>query len=177
MTKSDQNRLMREFQERCRTLGLSVTYQRLSIYRALLQLTGHPSPDDVYQLVKRAYPSISLATVYKTLERLERAGLISKPNIIHETARYEHRVGHHHHLVCVSCKRLDDLDPDELAADLPREAQHLGLPESVRREYEISDYTITFRGVCRACKRSGANGNGRAPAGSSADAVTPAETR
>jgi Fur family transcriptional regulator, peroxide stress response regulator len=131
----------------------------------------------VYQLVKRAYPSISLATVYKTLERLERGGLISKPNIIHETARYEHRVAHHHHLVCVSCKRLEDLEASDLGVELPREAHHLGLPESVRREFEISDYTITFRGLCRTCKRSGGNGKGRAPLADPADEVAPAETR
>ncbi|HVY61819.1 MAG TPA: transcriptional repressor, partial [Planctomycetota bacterium] len=128
MNRAEVNQRLKEFQERCRALGLSVTYQRLEIYRALLRLEGHPSPDDVYQLVKRAYPSISLATIYKTLERLERAGLIAKPNIIHETARYEHRTSHHHHLVCTGCKRLEDLAPEELRSRLPRDAQELGLP-------------------------------------------------
>ena len=153
MNRAEVNQRLKEFQEKCRALGLSVTYQRLAIYSALLKLEGHPSPDDVYQLVKKTYPSISLATIYKTLERLERSGLIAKPNLIHETALYEARTEHHHHLVCTACKRLADLGPDELRSRLPRDAQDLGLPETVRREYEISDYTITFKGLCRACKK------------------------
>lgn len=176
MKKAEQNRRMSEFQERCRALGLSVTYQRLAIYRALIQLDGrHPTPDDVYRLVRRAYPSISLATVYKTLERLERAGLVARPSVLHETARYEHRVGHHHHLVCVACKRLEDVLPEDLGASaLPSDPRRFVLPDALRREYEVLDWSITFKGLCRACRKAGAAGNG---AGGAAPARTAATAR
>jgi Fur family peroxide stress response transcriptional regulator len=172
MNKADQNRKMREFQEKCRELGLSVTYQRLSIYRALLQIGTHASPDEVFQLVRRAYPSLSLATVYKTLERLERAGLIAKPNLLHDTALYEHRVGHHHHVVCTACKRLTDLDPDDIDAALPRAPRDLGVREAVAREFDLQDYSITFRGVCRACRKAAPKAPAAVPVESAAAAPT-----
>jgi Fur family peroxide stress response transcriptional regulator len=152
MTKAELNERMRVFRERCRELNLSVTYQRLSIYKALLQLPDHPSPDEIYKVVKKAYPSISLATIYKTLERLERVGIIGKANPLHETVRFDPRVDHHHHVICETCKRIDDLDATALRVSLPRTADGMGLPEPVRRDFEISDYQITFKGTCRSCR-------------------------
>jgi Fur family peroxide stress response transcriptional regulator len=153
MSKALLNEKMTRFRERCRELNLSVTYQRLSIYKALLQLPDHPSPDEIYRVVRRSYPAISLATIYKTLERLEKAGIIAKATLLHETVRFDPRVDHHHHVVCVECKRIEDLDAGALKMQLPREVEAIGLPEAVRRNYDIADYQITFKGVCRACKR------------------------
>jgi Fur family peroxide stress response transcriptional regulator len=152
MNKAELNERMRGFRERCRALGLSVTYQRLSIYKALLQLNGHPSPDEIYKVVRKAYPSISLATIYKTLERLERVGIIGKASLIHETVRFDPRIDHHHHVVCGACKRIEDLDAGALRLALPRTVEGMGLPEQVRRDFEVSDYQITFKGLCRACR-------------------------
>lgn len=154
MNKADLNERMRAFREQCRGLNLSVTYQRLSIYKALLQLPDHPSPDEIFRVVRKAYPSISLATIYKTLERLERVGIIGKANLLHETVRFDPRVDHHHHLICVECKRVEDLEPDEIKVPLPRTADGMGLPERVRREFDLTDYKITFTGTCRACRKN-----------------------
>ena len=153
MNKADLNEKMRAFRERCRELNLSVTYQRLSIYKALLQLPDHPSPDEIYKVVRKAYPSISLATIYKTLERLDRVGIIGKASPLHETVRFDPRVDHHHHVVCVDCKKVEDIDAGALRAALPRTAEAMGLPEHIRREYEITDYQITFKGLCKACRK------------------------
>lgn len=144
---------MKAFRERCKDLGLSLTYQRLSIYKALLQVPDHPSPDAIYQVVRKTYPSISLATVYKTLDRFEKSGLVSKVNPLHETARYDPKVEHHHHLVCTECKHVEDLDPQELTRPLPLDPRSLGLPEGRCRDFDVVDYTITFKGVCQACRR------------------------
>jgi len=142
---------MARFREACRSLGLSATYQRLAIYKALVTLP-HPSPDEICRIVRKTYPSLSLATVYKTLERLERAGIAGKVNLLHEAARFEARPDPHHHVMCVDCKRIDDLEPASLGAPLPATIDGLGLPDSVRRDYHLLGYSLMVRGLCRACQ-------------------------
>ena len=56
--------------ERCREAGLNVTPQRIAIYRALLASEDHPTPEMLYRAVSRDMPSLSLATIYKTLDTL-----------------------------------------------------------------------------------------------------------
>ena len=68
----------RQFVDACRERGLSVTHQRMAIYGALANSEEHPSAERIFARVRQAYPTLSLATVYKTLETLEGIGLIHK---------------------------------------------------------------------------------------------------
>jgi Fur family transcriptional regulator, peroxide stress response regulator len=69
MPKGGRNR-METFAARCRAAGLAVTPQRLAIFRRLVATDRHPSAEELYATVRREMPTLSLATVYKTLDTL-----------------------------------------------------------------------------------------------------------
>ncbi|GBC83399.1 Peroxide operon regulator [bacterium HR10] len=136
---------MAQFVEHCRARGLSVTPQRLAIYHALITSMRHPSAEDIYKRIRRQYPTISLATVYKTLETLEQEGLISKVTPLHETARYDANRTRHHHLICVKCHAIEDFSTEAL--------EQLQLPREVVGDWRVLDYTVQVLGVCRECQK------------------------
>ncbi len=103
------------------SVGCRCTQQRVAVLGHLVQADGHPTADDVFQAVKLLIPSISLATVYKSLETLVTAGLATR--LQGDTglvpARYEVRGHGHHHLRCLKTGRVDDVpmnfDPELIA--------------------------------------------------------------
>jgi Fur family peroxide stress response transcriptional regulator len=96
----------------CRAAGLALTPQRLAIYRALRETETHPSPEGLYARVKGRMPTLSLATVYKTLEALVRVGLAVEVPATGKTKRYDANMAHHHHLICTGCGEVRDFyDP------------------------------------------------------------------
>ena len=66
------------FDEKCKSRGLSITVQRQKVYEALMEDKSHPTVDSVYLAVRKAIPTISRATVYRTLETLADEGLIQR---------------------------------------------------------------------------------------------------
>jgi len=103
-----------EFAARCRKGGLAVTPQRLAIIKALLASADHPRADSIFAAVRRRHPTISLATVHRTLETLCDIGEARKVTMLHDSARYDGNVTRHHHVVCVECRRIRDIEIPEL---------------------------------------------------------------
>ncbi|MBI1930998.1 MAG: transcriptional repressor [Ignavibacteriales bacterium] len=131
------------FIEKCRTNGLSVTPQRLAIYKALVKDKTHPKPETVHKNILGEFPTISLATVYKTLETFEEKGIISVVTPLHETVRYEAEIENHHHIVCVRCKKILDVHDPEL--------NELKVPE-ILSGHSFINYNIQFNVICDDCK-------------------------
>ncbi|OPX34509.1 hypothetical protein B1H10_03545 [candidate division KSB1 bacterium 4484_188] len=144
MEATVKQKLVSEFIGKCRSEGLSVTPQRLLIYQALVDDTSHPSPEKVYQTLHADHPTISLATVYKTLETFQKHGLVSLVTTLHNTLRYDPKVKRHHHIVCVKCKKVIDLEDAELDA--------LKIPKAVTRENNLIDYSVHFNVICAECR-------------------------
>ena len=124
-----------------REKGLNVTYQRLLIYKHLLNSKNHPTAEEIYRSVKGEYPSISLATVYKTLETLSEHNLITKVSALHDLARFDGDTDLHHHLVCLNCKTIVDIY-DEALNNLP-------VPSS--NGFQVHGHRVLFEGVCEKC--------------------------
>ncbi len=134
-----------EFTEACREKGLSVTQQRLAVYQELSATESHPTAEEVYEKLKTQYPTLSLATVYKTLDTFEKNGFISKTRATGESARFDANRMPHHHLICRVCGKIEDL--------YDRALSQLALPDSVGSEFHVEEYQIDFRGLCRKCKK------------------------
>jgi len=132
------------FREKCRSLGLNVTPQRMAIYKALVGDETHPSPDAVFRRVRLSHPTISHATVYKTLDTFERHGIISRLTPLHESVRYDPMTSQHHHIVCVRCKKVVNLSDGELGT--------IQIPAQVKREYRVLGYSVHFSVLCASCK-------------------------
>jgi len=122
---------------------------------SFLKSTGeHVSAKDVYRELQRAFPGLGLTTVYRTLDLLNRAGIVAKINTGDGQCRYEHTAagdkGHHHHLICTSCGKIHDyrdFEAEEL--DLIKKTESI-----LNRKFgfEISGHNIEFLGKCSSCR-------------------------
>jgi Fur family peroxide stress response transcriptional regulator len=125
-----------------RSRGLKVTPQRQSIFQALHRSTTHPTAEAVYEEVSRQMPTISLRTVYQTLNDLTQMGELLAFDLGTGSVRFDPHTGDHHHLVCVSCGKVQDIE-----ADFPGVA----VPAANPFGFEVTSTEIVFRGRCRDC--------------------------
>lgn len=107
-------------QEKLNELGLKITHPRIVIYNALLNLKDHPTAEIIYKSIHKQNPSISLGTVYKTLETFVNIGLINKVKSAEDKVRYDIRTDIHHHLYCAKSDRVIDFYDEELKELLTR---------------------------------------------------------
>jgi Fur family peroxide stress response transcriptional regulator len=143
-----------DFVQRCHERGLSVTPQRLAIIQALLASKTHPSAEDICATVRKQLPHISLATVHRILEQFCEAGEARKVTPLHESARYDGHAEPHHHVVCVQCKQIRDIEMP--AADkLIEGTTSLG-------EFAVLGCSLEINALCRRCRTNQAAG-GRTP--------------
>lgn len=134
---------MEQFRAACREAGLSLTHQREVIFRALIEMEGHPNPELIYERVKSQVPAISLGTVYKNLNMFLERGLAKEVTLHHGSLRLETNFEPHHHLVCIRCKEIVDLDD----ASVEPVRLSAGLPEG----FSLQRYTVEFQGTCGQC--------------------------
>ena len=90
--------------------GIRLTRQREKILAILLQQRDHPTALDVYQRAKQKMPSISLATVYNSLEALARNGLIKQVNVDRAPTRFCANLQDHSHFFCERCGAIYDVE-------------------------------------------------------------------
>ena len=130
--------------DRFRSSGRKVTPQRQRIFSALEGDERHPSAEMVYDVVRVDMATISLKTVYQTLNELAEMGEIAALDLGTGTVRFDPNVeSPHHHLVCWSCGKVRDLfvSIEGLQVD-PTEA--LG--------YDVRSAEVVFRGLCEICR-------------------------
>ena len=132
------------FEALCRSRGIRVTAQRLAVYRALTESLAHPSAESVFRRLGGRFPSLSQATVYRTLEFLERENLIRRVSAREGTGRFDANLNKHQHLVCRVCGSLADVSVPELhEAKLPRVSG-----------FTVEELDIRLVGRCRSCSDS-----------------------
>jgi Fur family peroxide stress response transcriptional regulator len=134
------------FRQRCEELGLALTPQRLAIYQVLAGDDSHPGAEDIYRRIKPNLPSLSLGTVYRTLELFEEHGLVSRIHAFSDQARFDANLDAHHHLVCVRCRRVLDFADSRLES-LPVAQENL-------HGFRVLTHRIHLVGVCPTCQTS-----------------------
>src|SRR6202167_2774457 len=132
-----------EFAARCRRGGLAVTPQRLAIIKALLGSGEHPRADAIFAEVRLEHPHISLATVHRTLETLCEIGEARKVTMLHDSARYDGNITPHHHVVCVECRCIRDIEIPHLDRLLAGRSE-LG-------EFTVIGSTLEIHALCEEC--------------------------
>ncbi|MGH7905507.1 MAG: Fur family transcriptional regulator [Candidatus Binataceae bacterium] len=133
-----------EFAERCHRGGLAVTPQRLAIIRALLNSSEHPRAETIFAAVRREHPHVSLATVHRTLETLCSIGEARKVTVLHDSARYDGNTAPHHHVVCVECRRIQDIEIPGVEHILDGRAE-LG-------EFRLLGCALEIQALCADCQ-------------------------
>ncbi len=125
-----------------RDRGLKVTPQRQGIFRVLHENGSHPTAHAVFESVREGMPTISLRTVYQTLNDLVALGEIQQFEVGTGAARFDPAPGAHHHLVCTRCGAIRDVHFDLAGLSLSAR-QHQG--------FTISGAEVIFRGLCANC--------------------------
>jgi Fur family peroxide stress response transcriptional regulator len=148
-------RRLGEFVARCRKRGIAVTPQRLAVIRALLASESHPSADAICAAVRRRHPHVSLATVHRILEQFCEVGEARKVTLLHDVARYDGNVEPHHHVLCVRCRRVHDIEIPEVDK-LLEGTPSLGQFALIRCSLEID-------ALCRRCQLAGNRTHGQRP--------------
>lgn len=105
---------LEEIKTRLAEKGLKSTQQRIVIYNSVYHSESHPSAERIYEDVKVDNPSISLATVYKTLETLIESGLVHRVSNEDGTMRYDANLNSHNHIYCTNTKEIIDYEDPEL---------------------------------------------------------------
>lgn len=129
------------FESMLRSKNLKATPQRLSILRAMQRL-GHITIDEIYDLIKKDQPSISLTTIYKNIASMQEADILRKVQIPGHKSRFEIACHEHLHVSCEKCGALQDvfLDTDILSKEC---ASLTG--------YKLHDVSAVFSGICPKC--------------------------
>ena len=116
---------------------IKATPQRIAIYNMLVNTKQHPSVDIIYKSLKKDFPSMSLATIYKTVDMFKEAGLIQELKDASSTNRYDANIQPHPHLICIKCNRIDDLE-----MDLPFSE------DIISTINDTTNYTILYSQIC-----------------------------
>lgn len=128
--------------QKCADAGLKMTDQRKVILKVLEDSADHPSVDTVCERAKKIDPSISIATVYRTLSLLDELGLVIKHDFGETYARFEvksdHDHDHHHHLIDTETGQVIEFQSDEMEALIQKITHDLG--------YEVVDHTFEIFG-------------------------------
>ncbi|WP_167851912.1 Fur family transcriptional regulator [Hymenobacter elongatus] len=104
-------------QQRLAAAGLRATHQRILILESLLVLPGHPTAEQVHRQVMANTPTVSLGTVYKTLDSFVEVGLTKRvASADAQCRRYDSDCSEHHHLYCTDTKEIIDYCNPQLDA-------------------------------------------------------------
>jgi Fur family ferric uptake transcriptional regulator len=137
-----------------------MTRQRMVILEELRKVDTHPSADEIYELVRRRLPRVSLGTIYRNLEILAETGEIRRLATGSHLKRFDGRADDHYHIRCLRCDRLADL------------FIHLGVDLDDRikgsTDFSVLGHKLEFIGICPKCQGQAAKlpiTDGTAPTG------------
>jgi Fur family ferric uptake transcriptional regulator len=133
---------------RLREKGYRLTPQREMILAAIENSRDHISAEEIYAQVVAKYPHVNISTVYRTLDLLNKLGMVYEIDLGEGRIRYHAEgSGHHHHLVCQGCGKVIDIDEATLSS----------LKDILYRDYGFhADLRhVGIFGLCAGCRRKG----------------------
>ncbi|MGD2206770.1 MAG: Fur family transcriptional regulator [Anaerolineae bacterium] len=132
------------FIELFRKKGYKITPQRRVIFETLSQDDSHPTAEEIFRRVSAIMPDISRTTVYNTLHEMVAVdALVEVEDLSGEGTRYDVNTDQHHHLFCMSCHTLLDID---------RAYKGLVLSPDEAAGYRVVRRQVTFYGYCPTCQ-------------------------
>ena len=136
---------MGEILELLKKKNLKATPQRLAILNILNSHT-HPTIEDIYEEIKRVFPSISLATIYKNINTLKDAGMVTELNPGGKL-KYDINIVPHFHGICKSCGKIVDYYDNELIDVCKNIVKD-------KIEDKVLDIDVTLTIECKDCAKA-----------------------
>ena len=135
---------MENYIEQLRNYHLKATPQRIAIAEAL-DVYGHLSVEQLYQLLKQKFNSLSLATIYKNINIMMENAFVSEVKLPEQKSVYELTKETHAHLQCRECHQVQDIHLD-LSTIVKSASRHSA--------FEIESANLVLTGLCEACQKS-----------------------
>ena len=127
-----------------RSKGFKATSQRIAICRNVLNSREHPSAQKIYEDVKKIHPTVSLATVYKTLAVLRELNLVQELSLKRGDTRFDPNMEPHINLICESCGNIRDINNGQLKDLIEKVAK--------QAKFSFSGQRFVLYGLCDQCK-------------------------
>ena len=132
--------------QKLRQRNFRITPQRIAVIKILAFSEGHPSVENIYEQVKRDFPTTSLATVYKTVTLLKELNEVLELGFPEGSNRYDGNKPYPHpHLICIKCKKIVDPDLASLADMTQELVSDTG--------FQIINHRLDFFGICPDCQK------------------------
>lgn len=123
---------------------MRVTSQRALIIDIIRQ--GHFDADEIYRRAKEKEPRLSLSTVYRTLQKLRKLGLVEELHFDEGHHHYEAKPSaEHYHLVCLGCGKVIELR-QPLSDFIKRNV-------SAAKDFDIVETEVRVTGYCAKCRK------------------------
>lgn len=136
--------------------GFRMTPQRAAILDEVQVAEKHLTAGEIFERVRRKYPTIAYGTVYRTLHLLAERGMIQEFPFGDQASRFDRRTDRHDHVHCTVCGELHDVDVPIAILARQVAADQTG--------FEINDHQTVFSGICPECQnghRDGKQGKAR----------------
>ena len=127
-----------------RRRGFKATPQRIAICRFALGSRDHPTAQRIFREVKKVHPTVSLATVYKTLQILTELHLVQELAFPNEENRFDSFVEPHLNVVCVRCGEVIDINDSS--------TREIVLRAAAKTRYTVTEQRFDIYGICQKCK-------------------------
>ena len=124
--------------------GHKITPQRLAIVKILAKSEGHPSVEDIHVQIKKDFPTMSLATVYRNIVLIKSLGEVLELGFPDGSNRYDgNRPYPLPHVICIKCKKIVDPDLDSL--------DKMKKEVAFETNFKILNHRLDFFGICSDC--------------------------
>jgi len=156
MDGTEKSAAKRKFVEFLATKALRVTSQRQAIIEAVFGTDKHFTAEELLDLARQRDPSVSRATVYRTLPLLTESGLVREVDFGKDHKYYDPNYAehpNHHHIICQDCERIVEFESEQIARIEDEISHDLG--------FSVKSQRLQITGTCDALKRSGACKNKR----------------
>jgi Fur family peroxide stress response transcriptional regulator len=141
---ADQNERFETIVQKLKDHGHKLTPQRLAIVKILAKSEGHPSVEDIHARIKKDFPTMSLATVYRNILLIKSLGEVLELGFPDWSNRYDgNRPNPHPHVICIKCKKIVDPDLESLD-EMKKEV-------AVETHFKILSHRLDFFGLCSDC--------------------------
>ena len=132
-----------ELTDALRASGQRVTLPRLLVHRHVRGADRHVTAEQLHEELSPEHPSLSLATIYSTLEVLEQLGLVRRVGTLAGATLYDSRADAHHHAICRECGEVLDIEAAP-RLDAARRA-------AARAGFTVEHAEVHVVGICPAC--------------------------
>ena len=139
-----------DFTTTLKQAGMRLTPQRMAICEFVLNTDTHPTAAQIYENMRREYPSLSLMTVYNTLNALVNLGMVNVLGTIgDDNIHYDGDISPHVNMACIECHQIIDVPSNSIVA-LDRE---IGGASG----YKILGSRMLYYGLCPDCQKPKTN--------------------